>query len=168
MQRLSHIVMIDDSEIDLFFHEILLKSAGFTGELTALKSVDDALAYFQNIKTVPPDLILLDLNLPGINGIELIQLLASNHPELWQSTVVVVSSSSLPEDIELALQCKHVQGYCTKPLAVPHVLQIHDDVLHRRGLSTACCHSSIFPLSLRECHSARMHSGDRYGGTDTH
>lgn len=159
MHGLSHIVMIDDSEFDLVFHEILLRSNGFRGRLTVFQSHEEAEAFFKTRCSPSPDLILVDLNLSGINGVDLINQVATHEPGLQQATIIVLSSSSLPEDIQLAMGCCHVHGYCTKPLPVETVLHIHENNL-QRGL--------LRLVAKDMAHTACVPAGGRYGGTDAH
>ena len=60
-----------------------------------------------------PDLILLDWNLPKINGSEVLQRI-KEHPRLRRIPVLVFSSSEADQDIQAAYDY-HANGYITKP-----------------------------------------------------
>jgi len=70
-----------------------------------------------------PDLILLDMRLPGIDGLQVLQRLKAD-PQLAHIKVVAVSASAMPEDVEGARQ-RGVLEYWTKPLRLEYFL---DDV----------------------------------------
>jgi chemotaxis family two-component system response regulator Rcp1 len=61
-----------------------------------------------------PDLILLDLNLPGTSGLEVLEAIKSD-PDLHRIPVVVLAASSDQEDIHRAYDL-HANGYVTKPV----------------------------------------------------
>ncbi|HRD96191.1 MAG TPA: CHASE domain-containing protein [Rubrivivax sp.] len=79
------------------------------------------------IRQQPPDLILLDMQLPDISGAELLRHLQQD-PVLASIAVVVVSADATPARIEEALS-QGARHYVTKPLDVPHFLTIIDKLL---------------------------------------
>jgi CheY-like chemotaxis protein len=109
------IVVIDDNEDDV----LLLREAldGLVGvELigsepdgeAGLACLDDCLR-----RQALPDLVLLDLNLPGRNGIEILRSLKAN-PGLKDIPVVLLSTSNLESDIHRALN-HGAESYLSKP-----------------------------------------------------
>ena len=79
------------------------------------------------IRARRPDLILLDMHLPDISGMELLQELKAD-ARTAAIPVVVVSADALAEQIETAFQagCSH---YLTKPVSVSELLAVIDDLL---------------------------------------
>ncbi|WP_218163481.1 response regulator [Marinospirillum alkaliphilum] len=63
-----------------------------------------------------PDLILLDINMPGMDGYELLRVIRQ-HPELKHLPVIAVSANAMPKDIERGKQAGFVE-YITKPIQV--------------------------------------------------
>jgi DNA-binding NarL/FixJ family response regulator len=61
-----------------------------------------------------PDLLLLDLGMPGVDGLHLLELLGERHPQV---TVVVLSGDDNPERIQLALRLG-ARAYLVKTLAI--------------------------------------------------
>jgi CheY-like chemotaxis protein len=79
------------------------------------------------IRTLRPDVILLDMHLPDISGMELLRHLRSEGATA-NIPVVVVSADALQAQVEEALQLGAVQ-YLTKPVNVAELLSILDDIL---------------------------------------
>lgn len=112
----SRILLVDDSEPDNIFHEAVLRSAGFEGDLRAFEEPEEALDYLRRLPHGPVSLVLLDINMPGMNGWEFAQAarpLLQDNPTIL---LVMLTSSSLPEDREQAASEEAVSGYLTKPL----------------------------------------------------
>ncbi len=77
-----------------------------------------------------PGLVLLDINLPGMNGLEAIRRLKAN-PDTASIPVIAVSAAAMPGDVELGLK-SGVLAYLTKPFEVPALIaQV------RKALNTA-------------------------------
>jgi PAS domain S-box-containing protein len=86
----------------------------------------DALAAIRRRR---PDLILLDMHLPDIDGLELLRHLKAA-AETIDIPVVVVSADALPAQIDAALQAGALR-YLTKPVSVAELLATVDEVLGR-------------------------------------
>jgi CheY-like chemotaxis protein len=110
-------MLVDDSDADNVFHRIVLEAAGFRGELFVH---DSPVAALEAIRSggVRPDLLLLDINMPQLNGFGFAQRLQDALPAPAWPKVVMLSSSSLDEDRERALAIPIVRGYITKPLTL--------------------------------------------------
>ena len=67
-----------------------------------------------------PDLVLLDINLPGMDGYEAVVHL-KNTPETHNIPVIAVSANAMQSDIDKALKAGF-DAYLTKPLSVKHLL----------------------------------------------
>jgi PAS domain S-box-containing protein len=80
-----------------------------------------------SIRQRRPDLILLDMHLPDIDGMELLRHLKAD-AKTADIPVVVVSADALPAQIEIAMQAG-AQQYLTKPVSVNQLLAVVDAVL---------------------------------------
>lgn len=76
-------------------------------------------------KTEQPKMILLDLNLPDLNGADVLTALQSN-PETSQIPVVVLSANAIPTQIERLL-ASGARNYLTKPFDLDHFLAVVDE-----------------------------------------
>lgn len=83
-------------------------------------------AYADETLSPRPHLILLDLKMPKVNGIEVLQSIR-NAPEYIDVPVVMLSSSDAEPEVELAYGL-HVNSYLVKPLDFAQFAQLMDDV----------------------------------------
>jgi CheY-like chemotaxis protein len=74
-----------------------------------------------------PDLILLDINMPGMDGYQVLDVLKSS-PRLKHIPVVAVTANAMPRDIARGKQAGFAD-YLTKPLHIHHFLQVLDALL---------------------------------------
>ena len=74
-----------------------------------------------------PDVILMDINLPGISGIEALKILRED-PATAHIPVVALSANAMLRDIEKALEAGFF-GYLTKPIKVHELMKALDDAL---------------------------------------
>ena len=80
-----------------------------------------------------PDLIILDINLPEMDGFEALKLL-QNDPETSDIPVIALSASAMPRNVERGLRAGF-KRYLTKPLNVPEFLETIDTFLETPGES---------------------------------
>jgi two-component system chemotaxis response regulator CheY len=108
--RLKHtkILIIDDVEAIRTFSGLVLKRMGYEFVETA----DSAEVALEKVKLVTFDLILLDINLPSMNGLELLKKLRIECPA---SQVVMCSASNSDENIRQAI-ADGAEGFLVKPI----------------------------------------------------
>ena len=75
-------------------------------------------------RSAAPDLILMDINLPGISGIEALKTLAAD-ARTAHIPVIAVSANAMPRDIEIGLAAGFFR-YLTKPIKVPEFMETLD------------------------------------------
>jgi len=74
------------------------------------------------VRTTDPDVVLLDINLPDGNGLNLCRTVR-DHPDWPQPLVIALSADALPEHIDAAMACG-VDHYLVKPLQIRRLLDI--------------------------------------------
>jgi CheY-like chemotaxis protein len=112
------VLLVDDSEPDRLFASIVLGRSGRPLEVQEFESGADALAELATAPR-PPTLILLDINMPGMDGFSFLQAFEQLPEERRRGTsVVMLSSSPLDSDRERALAHACVRDYMVKPLSV--------------------------------------------------
>ena len=85
----------------------------------------EALKEFQHPDFTLPDLILLDINMPGMDGWEFLTALSLHRPNLKKETCIYIVTSSIAEcDREKALALPYVSGFISKPLSVAKLKEI--------------------------------------------
>jgi CheY-like chemotaxis protein len=104
----TNILIIDDVEAIRTFSGLVLKRMGYE----FIETADSAEVAIEKVKQVSFDLILLDINLPSMNGLELLKYLSANSP---QSKVVMCSASSSDENIRQAIN-DGAEGFLVKPI----------------------------------------------------
>jgi PAS domain S-box-containing protein len=102
-----------------------------------LLSATDGTRGIHLARTNQPEVILMDINLPGISGIEALKILRED-PETAHIPVVALSANAMPRDIEKGLQAGFFR-YLTKPIKVNEFMQALDAVMDfaRQGAGQA-------------------------------
>jgi CheY-like chemotaxis protein len=106
------ILFIDDNAADYHMFMESMNRIDFKPPITWIDNGDKALQYLSR-KTVNPTLIILDLNLPGVNGYTVLKYL-KNEKEKRKIPVIIFSSSDHKRDIELSYQ-NYANSYVRKP-----------------------------------------------------
>lgn len=91
------VFLVDDDPEDQEIFEMALTEAGISVKLQCFNSADDILKELRN-RTIMPDFVFLDLNMPKINGLELLQIF-SKEKLTPQINVIIYSTSSNEKDI---------------------------------------------------------------------
>ena len=118
-----HILLIDDSQADARIIERALLESNIQHRLTVIHDGRRALEYLKRLHdpSIPadrePDLILLDLNLPGIDGIQILVEIKGD-PFLKAIPAVVLTTSRREEDV-LATYQAGANSYIQKPSEFP-------------------------------------------------
>lgn len=108
------ILLVDDSPADVRLTIEALKEAKIHNTIHAVYDGESALELLRRPGQRRPDLILLDLNLPGLDGREVLAEIKSD-PELSIIPVVILTTSRAEEDV-LRTYRLHANCYITKPV----------------------------------------------------
>lgn len=112
-------MLVDDNSDDNFFHERAIKQTNLETSVITKNTAQEGLRYLklQKDKTcLHPDLILLDINMPGMNGWEFLEEYNQLDKAIQSKAVIIMlTTSENAEDIERAGNC-FVSDFITKPL----------------------------------------------------
>ena len=120
------ILLVEDNPGDARLTIEAFKEGRVTNSLTVINDGADALAYLRRegkySAAKQPDLVLLDLNLPKMDGREVLAEVKSDE-RLRNIPVVVLTTSSAPEDVKKAYG-NHANCYITKPVGLDQFLRV--------------------------------------------
>lgn len=108
------LLIIDDDQVDVMTIRRALKEIDVTNPVVHLENGEDALAFLRNPNSDDPCLILLDLNMPIMNGFEFLQVVKSD--DLLRRFPVVVLTTSEEQQDKVSSFNLGVAGYVMKPV----------------------------------------------------
>ena len=108
------ILLVEDDQVDVMTVKRALKEIHVTNPVVNLENGEEALKYLRDPKSEKPCIILLDLNMPIMNGIEFLQV-AKQDAQLRRIPVVVLTTSEEQQDKVNSFDLG-VAGYMAKPV----------------------------------------------------
>ena len=144
------ILIVDDSPSSLQLLAELFKGRGYT-----IRAALSGRLALQVVRTTPPDLVLLDVNMPDINGYEICRAMKSSDA-LKDIPVIFVSGLSSTIDLVKGFSVGGVD-YVTKPFALQEVLARVETHLERRRQQRALQESYAELRSLEELRDNLVH-----------
>ncbi|MGR3968703.1 response regulator [Shewanella sp. 1180_01] len=107
------ILLVDDDDVDYMAVQRAMRQLRLLNPLVRARDGIEALAILTSLDTIKgPYLILLDLNMPRMNGFEFLERIRSD-PSLSSSVVFMLTTSSTDED-RMKAYSHHVAGYMVK------------------------------------------------------
>ncbi len=106
------LLVVDDDDIDAIALERALRKLRLLNTVHRARDGQEALNLLRTGVIPSPYIILLDLNMPRMNGLEFLQVLRTD-PTLTHAVVFVLTTSKSDEDLVAAYR-KHVAGYVLK------------------------------------------------------
>ncbi|HWE44563.1 MAG TPA: response regulator [Caulobacteraceae bacterium] len=124
--RPAELLLVEDNYGDVLLTKEALRMAKLRNRLAVASDGEEAMRMLRRESVYAdmprPDLVLLDLNLPRMDGREVLQAVKSN-PSLQTIPVVVLTSSKAEIDILKSYQL-HANGYIVKPVDMDQLQQI--------------------------------------------
>lgn len=128
-------MLIDDNKIDLFINKKNIEKLAINSGIKTFNGAKSALVYLSNsiakaglpLKFIP-DIILLDINMPEMNGFQFLDALNElNSTKMYNIKIYMLSSSTHQEDIKEASDYHICHGFITKPLTIKSLEKIIND-----------------------------------------
>ncbi|MBE9461256.1 two-component system response regulator [Dyadobacter subterraneus] len=113
-------ILIDDSAFDLFIYEKLIIKSGIGNSVRPFNSAQDALEYLTGVgENLPKTVILLDLQMPGMNGFEFIDQFDLLPEQIKDKIRIYMLSSTIDtRDIDKAKASTSIIDLLSKPLEI--------------------------------------------------
>jgi CheY-like chemotaxis protein len=132
MNKLSSVLLVDDDTTTNFLNELLFKRLALTDHLLVAHNGAEALALLSERSPTPeagaPALILLDVNMPVMNGLEFLEAFRQLPLARQRASTIVMLTTSLDGRDLARMQELPIAGLVSKPLTADKlrtILQLH-------------------------------------------
>jgi CheY-like chemotaxis protein len=127
-KKLNCILLIDDDEATNYIHKIVINKSECAEQVVAMQNGYDALDYLTKTKDgiyPQPDVIFLDINMPGMDGWEFLEEYEKLEDGQKGHIVVVMLTTSLnPDDEKKAKSLGNIKGFKHKPLSAEMIDEV--------------------------------------------
>jgi CheY-like chemotaxis protein len=124
------LLVIDDDDINIFIIKKIVEKTGYDINMVSKSNGQLAIDHLDNLlenNETFPQLILIDINMPVLNGWEFLE--AYDKLNIQQRVDMYMLSSSVYEnDIEKAKTFKKVKGFISKPLSINRLIELFDNL----------------------------------------
>ena len=118
MDEAIHILLVEDNPGDVRLTKEALRGAKVANDLRVVGDGEEAIEYLRRrgryVDAPRPDIVLLDLNLPRLDGREVLMDIKSD-PDLAKIPIIILTSSTAERDIHSAYEL-HANCYISKPV----------------------------------------------------
>ncbi|MAX81981.1 MAG: response regulator [Crocinitomicaceae bacterium] len=125
--------LVDDDDVYLFITKKILKMISPDITIREFTDGEEALDFFKENAfddNIIPDVILLDLNMPYLDGWGFLNEMNKLHPDLARKTkIYIVTSSDNEEDLSSAENFKELAGYFVKPIERERLQELCESIL---------------------------------------
>ena len=126
--KAKHIMLIDDTEEDLYVLNYILTKHNIAKKISIKNSAMDALQYLNLRQTNPrefPDVIFLDIRMPAMDGFDFLEeFIKFPQAVKKKCDIIILTSSNNQDDIDRASKYPVVKKYLTKPLEQNTLLEL--------------------------------------------
>jgi two-component system, cell cycle response regulator len=135
------VLIVDDTRFD---REVALDAIGDAAQVETAGSAEDALVA---LRRAPVDLVLTDLHLPGLSGIELLSRVRADHPD---TDVILITAHASVDSAVQALRMG-AADYLNKPVHVDELALVVRRTLERRRLQAENVHLRDLLATVEDC-----------------
>ncbi len=122
IKNLKPILLVEDDRVDVMTVKRALRELDISTPLEVTRNGEEALAYLREATNRKPAIILLDLNMPKMNGIEFLKIVKQD--SVLRRIPVVVLTTSKEERDRVASFDLSVAGYMIKPVDYAQFVEI--------------------------------------------
>ena len=134
-ETMEQVIVVDDNDDDLYLVKLCYEEAGYSRPMLQFTSGREFLDHLRCVRrgqAPNPHIVLLDLNMPGLNGLEVLERIGDETapetmPEVWMFT-----SSTDPADRERALALG-ARGLVVKPDSMDDYVKLFARLLQNRN-----------------------------------
>lgn len=123
-KKINCIALVDDDEVTNFLNQRLVKNSGYFNHVLTFSNGKEILDYMSGSNVIEPNIILLDINMPVMNGFDFLE----RHKELPKNSradlVIAMLTTSLLEKDRVRAESLEITEYVEKPLSVDKLKQL--------------------------------------------
>lgn len=120
-------LVIDDDDINIFIIKKVIEKTGYEVDMISKSNGQLAVDYLTSIANnveIFPHIILVDINMPVLNGWEFLEVYEKLNIQRQKIFLYMLSSSVYEYDIEKAKGFKSVDGFISKPLTIERLKEL--------------------------------------------
>ena len=121
-----HILIVEDNPGDARLAVEALTEGKITNNISVVQDGIEAISFLKKENTPRPDLIFLDLNLPKMNGKDVLSIIKKD-PELKRIPVIILTTSEADQDISATYDLQ-ANCYITKPVGFDKFIDVIQSV----------------------------------------
>lgn len=122
-----NMLVIDDDDINIFIIKKVIEKTGYEVDMISKSNGQLAVDYLSSIANnveIFPHIILVDINMPVLNGWEFLEVYEKLNIQRQKVFLYMLSSSVYEYDIEKAKGFKAVNGFISKPLTIERLKEL--------------------------------------------
>ncbi|MFK7923442.1 MAG: response regulator [Bacteroidia bacterium] len=126
MVESRNILLVEDDKVDVMTVKRAVKKVGINNPIELAQNGEEAISYLKNPDNPTPGLILLDINMPKMNGIE---FLREREKDIQLKKIPVIMLTSSGEDQDRLESFQHsIAGYMIKPVDFHQFVTMMDTI----------------------------------------
>lgn len=137
MHKINSILLIDDNKEDNFIHSRIIRKSNLVDQIIVKNYAEDALALINsNVSDDSnfPQIILVDINMPRMNGWEFLETLEKKFSTVHQKFLVcLLTTSENPDDLIKSQNHMLVSKFISKPLTLNNLIDVVDMYKQKSG-----------------------------------